>query len=164
MAEANGSTTTKRSRTIKALETPTVTTGPLAGSEKVYIKGKMHDIEVPMRKISLTDSPAAFAANGQGETNAPVFVYDTSGPYTDPNAEIDIYKGLAKIRRQWILDREDVEELPGQSSTYANERLNDPKLGPIRYPEVPRPLKAKAAQTVSQMHYAKKGMITEEMP
>lgn len=163
MAEANGSTTTKRSRTIKALETPTVTTGPLAGSEKVYIKGKMHDIEVPMRKISLTDSPAAFATNGQGETNAPVFVYDTSGPYTDPKAEIDIYKGLQPIRQAWIEGRGDVERLPGHSSEFTNERNNNPKLDPIRFPEIPAPLRAKEGQNVTQMHYAKQGIITPEM-
>ncbi|MCL4103829.1 UNVERIFIED_CONTAM: hypothetical protein GTU68_029146 [Idotea baltica] len=105
-----------------------------------------------MRKINQTDSPGSFSANGKGTPNPPIYVYDTSGPYTDPKAEIDIYKGLSRIRQSWIEGRGDVEQLDGHSSSYTNERN-----------AIPAPLRAKPGMNVSQMHYAKKGIITPEM-
>jgi len=164
MVKKNGAPNYKKTaRTIHAVENPQVTTGPLAGSEKVYIPGQLDGVQVPMRKINQTDSPGSFNANGKGSPNPPIYVYDTSGPYTDPNAEIDIYKGLARMRREWIESRGDVEQLEGHSSTYTNERNSTEKLDSVRFPEVPAPLRAKPGQNVSQMHYAKKGMITPEM-
>ncbi len=164
MANQNGTLNYKKTgRSIQPIENPQVTTGPIPGSEKVYIPGEMTGVRVPMRKINLADSPAAFAANGQGEPNPPVYVYDTSGPYTDAEAQIDIYKGLEPIRRSWIVDRDDVEELPGHSSSYTNERNAMEKLDVIRYPSIPNPMRAKAGKNVTQMHYAKQGIITPEM-
>ena len=153
----------KTSRSIHAVENPKITVGPFPGSDKVYIPGEIHDIQVPMRKINLADSPAAFSSSFAAEKNAPVYVYDTSGPYTDPEAEIDIYKGLKQIRQKWITDREDVEMLAGHSSNYTNSRKEMDKLDSIRYPAIPKPLRAKKGANVSQMHYARKGMITPEM-
>lgn len=164
MVKKNGTPNYKKTgRSINAVENATVTTGPLPGSEKVYIEGTLPGVSVPMRKIRQTDSPAAFAANGQGDANPPIYVYDTSGPYTDPNAEIDIYQGIRKLRRSWIEERGDVEELDGHSSSYTNERNAMDKLDPVRFPNIPNPLRAKAGQNVSQMHYAKKGIVTPEM-
>ncbi len=143
--------------------TPTrksITTGPVSGSRKVYVKGKLHPIEVGMREIVL--SPTKMA-NGQTEKNNPVTVYDTSGPYTDENATIDIRKGLPPIRKQWIQGRDDVEQLPEISSAYGKERLNDASLNHLRFAHITRPLKAKPGANVTQLHYAKKGIITPEM-
>ena len=106
----------------------TITRAPLTGSKKIYVKGKIHDISVAMREIELTDSQAIFS-DGEftKEKNPAVTVYDTSGPYTDPNVAIDIKKGLPRIREQWIIDRGDVERLEDVSSEYGMERKNDPK-------------------------------------
>jgi phosphomethylpyrimidine synthase len=144
--------------------TPTdksITRAPFPASKKIYVKGEIHNIEVAMREISLTDSHAI--GNGQPLKNAAVTVYDTSGPYTDTNIEIDVKKGLPQLRQQWILDRNDVEELPGISSDYGKKRLEDEKLDYLRFTHLKKPLKAKAGHNVSQMHYAKKGIITPEM-
>ncbi len=99
-----------------------ISTGPFTGSKKIYVSGKIHPIKVAMREIELTDTVDKF--NGKTEKNAPVTIYDTSGPYTDENFEIDVRKGLPKLRHQWILDRGDVEELPSISSEYGKERLH----------------------------------------
>jgi phosphomethylpyrimidine synthase len=95
--------------------------------------------------------------------NPQVFIYDTSGPYTDPEKEIDVRKGIEPIRKSWILDRGDVEQLSAFSSEYSNERLEDKSLDGVRFEHIRLPLKAKAGANVSQMHYAKKGIITPEM-
>lgn len=164
MVKKNGTPNYKKTgRSINPVENAEVTTGPLPGSEKVYIEGELPGVRVPMRKINQTDSPASFAANGQGEKNPPIYVYDTSGPYTDPNAEIDIYKGIVQLRREWIEGRGDVEELPGHTSNYTRERKAMDKLDTVRFPAIPKPLRAKAGMNVSQMHYAKKGIVTPEM-
>jgi len=135
---------------------------PFPNSSKIYVYGNLHkDIKVPMRQISLSDTVDKF--NGTTEKNDPVLVYDTSGPYTDPNIEIDVKKGLKPIREQWIRSRGDVEELSGLSSNYGNERLNDKKLDELRFKHLKNPLKAKAGKNVTQMHYARKGIITPEM-
>ncbi|MGJ8661978.1 MAG: phosphomethylpyrimidine synthase ThiC, partial [Bacteroidota bacterium] len=142
----------------------TITRSPLTGSKKIYVKGKIHDINVAMREIELTESKPMFS-DGEftKEINPAVTVYDTSGPYTDPNIEIDIKKGLPRLREQWILDRGDVERLDDVSSEYGMERKNDPKLDELRFEHIAKPLRAKPGKNVSQLHYAKKGIITPEM-
>jgi len=142
----------------------TLTREPFTGSKKIYVPGKIHDIKVAMREIQLTDSKAMFAEGEfKKEINAPVTVYDTSGPYTDPDAVIDVKKGLQRLREQWIIDRGDVEQLENISSEYGRERLNDTKLDDLRFNHTTKPFRAKPGQNVSQMHYAKKGIITPEM-
>ena len=131
---------------------------PFKNSKKIYVEGK-HNIKVPFREISLSDTASQFGA----EKNYPVFVYDTSGPYTDPAYQIDIRNGLPSLRSQWILNREDVEELDGPTSDFGKERQSDPELEKMRFNLKRKPLKAKPGQNVSQMHYAKKGIITPEM-
>jgi phosphomethylpyrimidine synthase len=132
---------------------------PFPRSQKVYVQGSRPDIRVPMREISLDVTPTDFG----GEINAPVTVYDTSGPYTDPNVSIDVRKGLADVRSAWIEDRGDTEKLPGLSSEFGQRRLNDAELTKMRFAHVRNPRRAKAGHNVSQMHYAKKGIITPEM-
>ncbi len=132
---------------------------PLPNSRKVYVTGSRPDIRVPMREISLADTTASFGT----EPNPPIYVYDTSGPYTDPDANIDIRSGLEPIRNPWIMERNDTEELPGPSSDYGKERLNDPELTELRFNLTRKPRRAKKGMNVSQMHYAKKGIITPEM-
>ncbi|OXM41841.1 phosphomethylpyrimidine synthase ThiC [Pseudomonas fluvialis] len=132
---------------------------PFPRSQKVYVQGSRPDIRVPMREISLDVTPTAFG----GEINAPVTVYDTSGPYTDPNVTIDVRKGLPDVRSAWIEDRGDTEKLPGLSSEFGQRRLNDAELSAMRFAHVRNPRRAKAGHNVSQMHYAKKGIITPEM-
>ncbi|ERH52988.1 phosphomethylpyrimidine synthase ThiC [Ectopseudomonas chengduensis] len=132
---------------------------PFPRSQKVYVQGSRPDIRVPMREISLDVTPTDFG----GEINAPVTVYDTSGPYTDPNVTIDVRKGLADVRSAWIEDRGDTEKLPGLSSEFGQRRLNDAELTKMRFAHVRNPRRAKAGHNVSQMHYAKQGIITPEM-
>ena len=140
----------------------TISRAPFPNSEKIYVSGKIHpDIKVPMRKISLDDTVDKF--NGKVEKNDPVLVYDTSGPYTDPSVEIDVRKGLRPIRNSWIAGREDVQQLQGLSSAYGRERENNEKLDELRFKRNRKPLKAKPGQNVTQMHYARKGIITPEM-
>jgi len=138
----------------------TITTGPISGSRKVYVDGVIHPIKVAMREIQL--SPTKLAAGGT-EYNPAVTVYDASGPYTDENYQIDIKKGLPRIREQWILDRGDVEQLDAVSSKYGEERKNDPKLDHLRFEHIAKPMRAKAGKNVSQLYYAKQGIITPEM-
>jgi phosphomethylpyrimidine synthase len=132
---------------------------PLPNSRKIYVEGSRPDIRVPMREISQSDTPASFGA----EKNPPIYVYDTSGPYTDPNVKIDIRSGLTALRAAWIAERDDTEELAGPSSQYGVERLNDPKLADLRFNLHRKPRRAKAGKNVSQMHYAKQGIVTPEM-
>jgi phosphomethylpyrimidine synthase len=132
---------------------------PLPNSRKIYVEGSRSDIRVPMREISQSDTPASFGA----EKNPPVFVYDTSGPYTDPAAAIDIRSGLAPLREKWILERKDVETLAGPTSEYGRERLTDSRLAELRFNLKRQPRRAKPGMNVSQMHYARKGMVTPEM-
>ena len=132
---------------------------PLPNSRKVYIQGSRPDIRVPMRQITQSDTPASFGA----EENPPIYVYDTSGPYTESGVTIDIRSGLSAPRLPWILERNDTEELPGPSSTYGVERLNDPKLAELRFNLHRKPRRALPGRNVSQMHYARQGIITPEM-
>ncbi|SDK74220.1 hydroxymethylpyrimidine synthase [Methylophilus rhizosphaerae] len=134
-------------------------TKPFAKSRKIYVEGSRPDIQVPFREISLSDTPSSFG----GDTNPPVVVYDTSGPYTDPNVEIDIRNGLPALRAQWIMERGDVEQLDGPTSEFGHQRLVDPELSQMRFNLHRKPLRAKAGKNVSQMHYARQGIITPEM-
>lgn len=134
-------------------------TKPFAKSRKIYVEGSRPDIRVPFREISLSDTPSAFGA----EKNPPVVVYDTSGPYTDPEVSIDIRNGLPALRAGWIMERGDVEQLDGPTSEFGHQRLVDPELSEMRFNLHRKPLRAKAGQNVSQMHYARKGIITPEM-
>jgi phosphomethylpyrimidine synthase len=128
-------------------------------SLKTYVTGSRPDIRVPFREISLSDTPSAFDA----EKNPPVVVYDTSGPYTDPNARIDIRSGLTALRAKWIEERNDTEVLSGLTSSYGNQRKTDPALAELRFNLTRSPRRAKAGKNVSQMHYARQGIITPEM-
>jgi phosphomethylpyrimidine synthase len=132
---------------------------PLPRSRKVYFEGSRADIRVPMREISQSDTPAAFGA----EKNPPVYVYDTSGPYTDPSVTIDIRSGLAPLRARWIDERGDTELLAGPTSRYGRERLAEPKLAELRFELKRKPRRAKAGANVTQMHYARLGIVTPEM-
>ena len=128
-------------------------------SKKIYIEGSTPDIQVPFREISISDTPSEFGA----EKNAPILTYDTSGPYTDPKAKIDIKNGLVPLRNKWIEDRKDTEQLKGPSSAFGKKRKTDPSLEDMRFNLKRNPKKAIAGKNVSQMHYAKKGIITPEM-
>jgi phosphomethylpyrimidine synthase len=130
-----------------------------SNSKKVYIVGSSPDIRVPFREISLSDTPSQFGA----EKNPPVMVYDTSGAYTDPAISIDIREGLPALRTKWIEDRADTEILSGPTSIFGHERQVSPELEKMRFNLNRNPRKAKAGKNVSQMHYAKKGIITPEM-
>jgi phosphomethylpyrimidine synthase len=128
-------------------------------SRKVYVTGSRPDIRVPFREISLSDTPSAFGA----DKNPPVVVYDTSGPYTDPSVNIDIRNGLPALRAKWIEERNDTELLDGPTSKYGHERKTDPALAEMRFNLTRPPRRAKAGKNVSQMHYARQGIITPEM-
>jgi phosphomethylpyrimidine synthase len=132
---------------------------PLPNSRKVYVEGSRPDIHVPMREIVQSDTPASFGA----EKNPPIYVYDTSGPYTDPQAKIDVRAGLPALREKWILERNDTEKLSGPSSEFGRSRLTDPKLAELRFDLKRKPLRAKRGMNVTQMHYAREGRITPEM-
>ena len=132
---------------------------PLPMSRKIYVEGSRPDIRVPMREISQSDTADSFG----GEKNPPIYVYDTSGPYTDPDVAIDIRSGLPCPRTPWIVERGDTIELPGPTSAYGLERLADPALAALRFNLERKPRRAKAGANVSQMHYARKGIITPEM-
>ena len=132
---------------------------PLPSSRKIYAEGSRPDIRVPMREIAQADTSASFGA----EKNPPIYVYDASGPYTDPAARIDIRAGLAPLRARWIEERGDTALLDGPSSAYGRERLADPTLAEMRFDLKRRPRRAKAGKAVTQMHYARRGIVTPEM-
>ncbi len=130
-------------------------TRPFPKSKKTYVEGSRPDLLVPMREITLSPTGS--------EENPPVHVYDTSGPYTDPDVKIDIRKGLSPLRVKWIIEREDTEELPGLSSSYGRIRLEDPSLSGLRLDVRRNPRRAKSGMNVTQMHYARRGIVTPEM-
>ena len=132
---------------------------PLPNSRKIFVSGSRADVRVPMREISQSDTPASFGA----EKNPPIYAYDTSGPYTDPDAKIDIRNGLAPLRANWIEERGDTEALSGPTSEFGVERLRDPNLAELRFNLQRKPRRAKPGINVSQMHYARRGLITPEM-
>ena len=133
-------------------------------SKKVYVQGKIHDIKVGMREISLTDTlVSGNKDNPVYEKNEPLCVYDTSGFYTDNNVEIDVHKGIPRLRETWIDARDDVEFLTSNSSSYAQQRLADEGVDHIRFEHLPKMRIAKKGKNVTQMHYARQGIITPEM-
>jgi len=131
---------------------------PFPNSQKIYVEGSRTDIQVPMREITLTDTIGELA-----EKNDPIHVYDTSGVYTDPSVQIDLRKGLDSIRSNWINERNDTENLDELSSTFSNERLDNAELDSLRFEHLSNPKRAKEGKNVTQMHYAKQGIITPEM-
>ena len=131
----------------------------LPASRKVYIQGSRPDIQVPMREISLTNTPEGLG----GTENLPIMVYDTSGVYTDPNIQIDLNQGLPHVREKWIKEREDTEYLSQLSSEFGQARLKDIRTANIRFAHIQNPRKAKIGKNVTQMHYAKQSIITPEM-
>ncbi len=139
-----------------------ITRNPFPNSKKIYVNGTIHpQIKVAMREIELSDTIDSMTK--KKTSNESVTVYDTSGPYTDPNIKIDVHSGIERIRESWIMDRGDVEQLDSFSSEYCNERLNDASLDHMRFKLLKKPLRAKNGQNVTQLHYAKKGIITPEM-
>lgn len=137
-----------------------ITRSPFPNSKKIYVEGTIHPIHVAMREIQLNPTKLS---NGKMDENPPVTIYDTSGPYTDENFEINIEKGLPRIREQWILDRNDVEILDGITSEYGKARLADSKLDKLRFSYNHKPKVAKEGKEVTQLYYAKQGIITPEM-
>jgi phosphomethylpyrimidine synthase len=133
---------------------------PLPNSKKIYVEGSRPDIRVPMRQVSQSDTEASFGS----EANPPIFIYDCSGPYTDRNARIDICQGLAAVRETWIAERRDTAILDAPSSEYGRRQAADINLVSMRFPGLLRKTRrAKPRMNVSQMHYAKNGIITPEM-
>jgi len=135
---------------------------PLPASRKIYVAGSRPDVRVPMREIAQSDTPAAWSTDG-AEKNPSIVVYDTSGPYTDPAATIDIRKGLPAHRARWIAERDDTIELEGPTSAYGRARLSDATLAGMRFDLKRRPRRAKPGANVSQMHYARRGTVTPVM-
>ncbi len=145
------------------MEINTIKVDSYPSSEKVYLKGSLFPINVGMRKINLTPN-VHYEGNTRIETpNEPVLVYDTSGPYTDPNQKININQGIPRLREEWIANRGDVDELDDITSQYGRMRRNDHSLDAIRFPIQHKPLKAKPGKKITQMAYAKAGVITPEM-
>jgi Thiamine biosynthesis protein ThiC len=136
---------------------------PLPNSRKIYVEGSRTDLRVPMREIAQADTPAWDKSTEGAEVNPPLAVYDTSGPYTDPAAKIDIRSGLPPLRARWIAERVDSVELDGLTSAYGRARLADPDLAGMRFDLKRRPRRAKAGANMSQMHYARRGIVTPEM-
>lgn len=139
----------------------------LPASQKVYIQGSRPDIQVPMRKITLDPTPIQGVNESDWEQNPPFYVYDTSGVYTDPDAQIDLTRGLPKLREGWIAERGDTEQLSGLSSSYGQARARDITTANLRFAHIDKPRRAKKvngkAGNVTQMHYARRGIITPEM-
>jgi phosphomethylpyrimidine synthase len=151
---------------MKAEKTPNqvlITRNPLPNSRKIYVAGKLHDLRVAMREITLSDTLTRVIGGEKREANVPVTVYDTSGPYTDPDYAVDLKKGLPRLREAWITGRQDVELLPGLSSDYGRQRAADAKLDSLRFAHIRPPYRARAGRNVTQLHYARQGLITAEM-
>ncbi|SDM38393.1 phosphomethylpyrimidine synthase ThiC [Siphonobacter aquaeclarae] len=138
-----------------------ITREPLSGSRKVYVQGER--VRVAMREIELGDTVSFVNGKEVRQPNAAVTVYDTSGPYTDPAVDIDLKKGLPRLREAWITEREDVDRLDAFTSAYANERLARTELDTLRFEHLTTPYRAKAGRNVTQLHYARQGIITPEM-
>jgi phosphomethylpyrimidine synthase len=134
-------------------------TRPIPGSRKIHVDGSRPDLRVPMREVAQSDTPLAFGA----EKNAPLALYDTSGPYTDPEAHIDLVAGLEPLRARWIGQRGDCASLSGLSSEFGRRRATDAKLDAVRFPRARNPVRAIAGANVTQMHYARRGIVTPEM-
>jgi phosphomethylpyrimidine synthase len=138
-----------------------ITQEPIPGSRKIYIQGSRFSVRVAMREIMQSDTIDADDARTENE---PISVYDTSGPFTDPDYTVDIKQGIPKIRESWIRDNQDIEQLPGLSSAYGNERLADKSLSALRFKHYnAKPYRAKKGKGITQLHYARKGIVTPEM-
>ena len=148
---------------VMPAESSSVKIDSYPASEKIYVQGSRPDIRVPMRKITLSDTPVHYGSEIRTEKNPPLYVYDTSGVYTDPSVQIDLKKGLTAIRSAWIAERNDTEELEGPSSEFGRQRLNDSATAGLRFEHIRKPRKAMPGKNVSQMHYARQGIITPEM-
>ncbi|RQO30360.1 phosphomethylpyrimidine synthase ThiC [Taibaiella sp. KBW10] len=133
---------------------------PFPNSKKIYVSGQLHPVKVAMREVALHDTKLS---SGAVAHNPPVTIYDTSGAYTDEQIDIDIRKGLPRIREQWIIDRGDVNILAAISSAYGLERLNNPALSELRFGYQHKPKCAQSGKNVTQLYYAKQGIITAEM-
>ena len=142
-----------------AQELSEAVTRPIPGSRKIYVQGSRPDLKVPLREICQAQTPTLFG----GEENPPITVYDTSGPYTDPDYKVDLVTGLPALRAAWIAERGDTEQLDGLSSAFGRQRATDPKLDAFRFTATRAPHRAKAGANVTQMHYARQGIITPEM-
>jgi len=143
----------------KATQLSDEVTRPFPNSSKIYVTGSRPDIRVPMRQVSQADTPASFGS----EKNPPVTIYDTSGPYTDPAVEIDLLAGLPEVRTAWIEERADSEQLDGPTSEFGRARQASPELAQLRFEHIRKPRRALAGRNVTQMHYARRGIITPEM-
>ncbi|MGO4504407.1 MULTISPECIES: phosphomethylpyrimidine synthase ThiC [unclassified Dyella] len=142
-----------------AQELSEAVTRPIPGSRKIHVQGSRPDIQVPLREICQAQTPTLFG----GEENPPITVYDTSGPYTDPDYKVDLVTGLPALRAGWIAERGDTEQLIGLSSAFGRQRAVDPKLDAFRFTATRAPHRAKAGANVTQMHYARQGIVTPEM-
>ena len=142
-----------------ARELSEAVTTPIAGSRKIHVTGSRPDLRVPLREIAQAATPTLFG----GEENPPIVVYDTSGPYTDPEHAVDLARGLPALRAGWIAERGDVERLDGLSSSFGRARADDARLDAIRFALPRMPMRAKAGANVTQMHYARRGIVTPEM-
>ncbi len=140
-------------------ELSTSVTRPIPGSRKIHVPGNRADLRVPMREIVLEDTPTASGV----EHNAPFTVYDTSGPYTDPDYAVDLAAGLPALRARWIAERGDTEALADFTSPFTRRHATARELDSVRFPALPKPRRAKAGANVTQMHYARRGLITPEM-
>ncbi|NRA59340.1 MAG: phosphomethylpyrimidine synthase ThiC, partial [Psychrobium sp.] len=137
---------------------------PFPNSEKEYVQGSQPNIQVAMRRIDLSDTLISGSkGNEVYQPNEALYVYDTSGPYSETSAKIDLRKGLAAMRQEWILDRNDTEQLVNASSDFTQKRLADEGLDHLRFDSLPKPRKAKKGKCVTQKHYAMQGIITPEM-
>ena len=141
-------------------------TQPFTNSTKIYVQGSRPDIRVPMREVA--QSPTYNLDGSEAEQNPPITVYDTSGPFTDPAVEVNLMKGMPDVRGAWIAERDDTEQLDGPTSEFGAQRQNDPELAQLRFEHIRAPRRAKAGVdgktgNVTQMHYARKGIITPEM-
>jgi phosphomethylpyrimidine synthase len=145
----------------QGVPTSTLSTTPFPASRKVYVTGSNEGVRVPMREITL--APTKSVNGGPPALNEAVTVYDTSGPYTDPSVTIDVRRGLMPLRRPWVLSRKDVDELPTVTSMYGRTRAADPELAGLRFQHIRNPLRAKPGKNVTQLHYARKGIVTPEM-
>ncbi|MEH6304804.1 phosphomethylpyrimidine synthase ThiC [Olivibacter sp. CPCC 100613] len=148
-------------KTEKLPSAQTISRTPFPGSRKIYVQGPLHNIRVPMREVSLSATTDRF--RNVTEENLPVTIYDTSGPYTDPDIAINVRQGLPTLRNPWIEERNDTHRLNEISSAYGKSRLSNPSLDYLRFEYSASPRRAKDGANVSQMHYAKKGIITPEM-
>ena len=142
-----------------AQELSDAVTRPIPGSRKIHVQGSRADLRVPLREIGQAQTPGLFG----GEENPPIAVYDTSGPYTDPDYQVDLVAGLPAMRAPWIADRGDTETLTGLSSEFSRRHAEAPELAAMRFPSRRIPRRAKDGANVTQMHYARRGIITPEM-